>query len=392
MIPDTGADQRREARRHANRTRKAQGRAHPLHGADPITLLRATRRGGGPDRHRLGAFAGILGASLGRLPITLAERAVMAVRLPAVRRQMAPPVFIIGHWRSGTTHLYNVMTTAGGFGYVPPLATGLPWELFSIAAALRPWLERQLPEDRLIDRVPVTPESPQEDEIGVANMTDVSFYHGLYFPRHAPSIINRGLFFDGCDQNEIRRWERAVQHFLAKISLHQGHTPLLIKNPVYTSRVAMLARLYPGARFIFLHRNPFDVFLSMRNFYRKLLPWLALQAFADLDIDRLILDVYGRMMEEYHEQAATLPPGQLLEVGYDQLDQQPMETLARIYADLDLPGFDQGQQAFGRYLDSQQSYRRNDFKGSAEDVALVHDAWGRWIDHWGYPVPEPRDR
>jgi len=359
--------------------------AHPLSGADPGTLAAVFRAGGRPDRW--GRAAAIWGAALARAPFSAIEARAIERHLPGIA-DMAPPVFILGHWRSGTTHLYNVMAR-GGWGYVPPVATGLPWDLFGIARALRPVLERQLPETRYIDNIPVTPTSPQEDEIALANMSPLSFYHGIYFPRAFDRLIDRGLFFDGCPGDAVAGWEARFTYFLRKLAHHQ-QKPLLIKNPVYTARAARLARLFPGARFIHIHRNPFDVFLSMRNFYRKLLAELALQSPPpELDIDATILRVYARMMRAFDAETAGWAAPDFVELPYELLDRQPMEALARIYEALDLAGFDEAAPAFAAYLGEVKSYAKNAFRGDAAAVEKVQAACGPWIERYGYAVPEP---
>jgi hypothetical protein len=35
--------------------------------------------------------------------------------------------------------------------------------------------------------------------------------------------------------------------------------PLLIKSPVHTARIPLLLRLFPKAKFIYMHRNPYEV-------------------------------------------------------------------------------------------------------------------------------------
>jgi hypothetical protein len=361
--------------------------AHPLSGADPGTLAGVFRAGGRPDRW--GAAAGIWAAALARAPVSALERLAMERRLPA-RGEMPPPVFILGHWRSGTTHLYNVMAE-GGWGYVPPVATGLPWDMFGIGRAFRPMLERQLPETRYIDNIPVTPTSPQEDEIAIANMSPVSFYHGIYFPRAFDRLIDRGLFFDGLSPGEIERWQARFTYLLRKLARHQG-ARLLIKNPVYTARPAMLARLFPGAKFIHIHRNPFDVFLSMRNFHSRLLEQFALQDVPrGLDIDATILRVYDRMMRAYETETAGWAAPRLVELPYTLLDERPMEALERIYGELELDGFARAAPRFEAYLASVKSFRKNAFRGDAEAVDKVRAHWGRWIEKWGYETPRPAE-
>ncbi|MEM7178208.1 MAG: sulfotransferase [Pseudomonadota bacterium] len=357
--------------------------AHPLCGADIGTLGSVFRDGGMPDRW--GSAAAIWGAALGRAPLSMLEHVFLTPGAPQIS-QMPAPIFILGHWRSGTTHLYNVMSL-GSFGYVPPVAVGMPWDMLGLARAIRPLLERQLPETRFIDNIPVTPTSPQEDEIGLANMSPLSFYHGIYFPRHFDALIDRGVFFDGCSEAEITAWQQRFVLFLRRLALHQGKQ-LLIKNPTYTARPAMLKALFPGARFIHIHRNPFDVFLSMRNFYEKLLAELALQDVpADLDIDATICRVYARMMQRFDEETRGWAAPDFVELPYALLDTDPMQALQRIYTGLDLPGFDAAQPAFRAYLDGVKSFRKNSFRGDQAAIDKVVAHWAPWLDKWGYAAP-----
>jgi hypothetical protein len=361
--------------------------AHPLSGADIGTLAKVFRDGGGAD-HKLRA-TGIWASVLARLPFTTLECILAGKRLPELA-QMPPPIFILGHWRSGTTHLYNVMSL-GGFGYVPPLAVGLPWDMFGLGRALRPLLERQLPEHRFIDDIPVTPTSPQEDEIALANMSPLSFYHGLYFPRHFDQLIDRGLFFDGCSDAEVAAWQSRFGYFMRKLALQQD-ARLLIKNPVYTARPAMLKRLFPEAKFIHIHRNPFNVFISMRNFHARLLDVMALQDVPKgLDIDATILRVYARMMARFEADTVGWGAPDLVELPYDLLDRQPMAALERIYTGLELEGFDAAAPGFRAYLDGVKSFRKNRFKGDERAVGLVSGALGHWIEKWGYEAPTPAE-
>ena len=50
--------------------------------------------------------------------------------------------------------------------------------MLTLGRWLEPLLLKTLPSERFIDNVPVMPDSPQEDEIALANMTEPSFYHG----------------------------------------------------------------------------------------------------------------------------------------------------------------------------------------------------------------------
>lgn len=360
--------------------------SHPLCGADLKTLSAVFSRAGWPASNKLLKTAGIWGAALGRAPISALEKALIQKHLPKPE-DMPPPIFILGHWRSGTTHLYNTMVKSNTFGFVDPIATGIPWDMFGIARAFRPLLERTIPQDRYIDNIPVTPDAPQEDEIALASMTPISFYHAIYFPKVFQDQLQRGLFLENCSLKERESRYHAFTHFMQKLALQQGKQ-LLIKNPVYTGCPQFLKTVFPHAKFIHIHRNPFEVFLSMRNFYQKLLPVFALQDFSHVDIDDVVLQTYNEMMRRFERETLDFKAPDFVEIGYDDLSADPLGSLETIYSTLELEGFNQARPAFDAYIGSVKSYKKNAFKGSPEMAENVALSCKHFIEKWHYQMPE----
>jgi hypothetical protein len=104
--------------------------------------------------------------------------------------------FIVGYWRSGTTHLHNLIGQSEHFGYISPLAVGLPWNILGIVRLFQPLLELALPRDRHVDNVAVTPNSPQElNRPGQHNPPSYSWF--ILSPTFSVIILNRGVFFQG---------------------------------------------------------------------------------------------------------------------------------------------------------------------------------------------------
>lgn len=360
--------------------------AHPLSGANLGTLLSAAGGSGPLPARAWGTMAGAIGSALGRAPFSLAERAYAAA-LRRGRPLPEAPVFLLGHWRSGTTHLYNVLAK-GPFGYVDPIAAGLPWDCLLLARWLRPFLLRMLPEGRFIDQVTVGPDSPQEDETAIANMTRLSYFHAIYFPREFHRLFRRGLFLEDARPDLVRQWERRFDHYLWKLQRLQPGRPLLIKNPVYTGRVAQLLRLYPEARFIHIVRNPHEVFASTRGFLAKMFEALALQPWAHVDIEATVIATYRDMMTAYLADTADLPRDRLVEIAFEDLEAQPLAEIERIHTTLALRGFEQAQPAYERYLGEVQRYRRAARRFPERDIALVEREWRPFLDRWGYGRPE----
>jgi omega-hydroxy-beta-dihydromenaquinone-9 sulfotransferase len=358
--------------------------AHPLCGADLGTLGRAARRFGFASPRRSPKLALAWAAAAARWPSTAIERRVVDRRI-AKGHELPPTIFILGHWRSGTTHLYNVMAKAPRFGYVSPITTGLPWDALGIGRALRPLLERMLPDERWIDPIPVRPDSPQEDEPAIANMDTLSFYHGLYCPRQLQRAMDEGLFLEGVADRDLERWKHRFVHLLHKLAMLQPEADtLLIKNPVYTARVALLREMLPGARFIHIHRHPYEVFRSMRNFWQRLLEALSLQPFEHVDIDELVLSTYPRLMQRLVDETADLPSDRFIELTYDELSADATAAIGRIYDQLGIGGFDADRSRFEAYLDTVKSYRKQRYEMDESTKRRIDERWGEWMQRWGY--------
>lgn len=360
---------------------------HPLMGADVRTLVRSlTEYGGVPPRNWL-HLAAFLAAAIARSPITLLERLLQNPSSDSVDTA-SEPVFIVGHWRSGTTHLHNLLSRSPEFGIITPLASGLPNELLTLATWLRPLLEKGLPEDRGVDRVAVTPDSPQEDEIPLANMQPYSVFHACYYPKHFQQRFQEGVFFEGVSEWDQSHWERQALRFYRKVQRHQHGLPPLIKNPVYTARINRLLKIWPKARFIHIYRNPYVVYASTVHYFRKLLPEMALQDFSHLDIEALVLDIYPRMMSALDQESTHLPPHRFTHVRFEDLETNPLEILESLHAQLGIPSWDRTRDNLRAYLEELKSYKKNRFTLSTAVCEKVEQHWAPWIQRWGYERPE----
>lgn len=102
---------------------------------------------------------------------------------------------------------------------------------------------------------------------------------------------------------------------------------LLSKNPVDTARIPLLLEPYPDARFVFIHRSPYEVFPSTMNLHRTILGLTALQSVTNDDIESNVLEIYTQVMRQYLIDREQIPAGRLIEVAYADLDQSPQHTV-----------------------------------------------------------------
>jgi omega-hydroxy-beta-dihydromenaquinone-9 sulfotransferase len=358
---------------------------HPLCGADLATLLRLIAQNGLPSTAGSLRLGIALASSIGRLPFTLAERAWTAL---AQQRPGAapPPIFIVGHMRSGTTHLHHLLAASGQFATVPPVVAGMPWEALGLARVLRPFIEQYLPEDRLIDRVPVRGDSPTEDEIALANMHPLSYYHAMYFPRRFRETYRRGLLLEG--EREVVRWQRTLRRYVGKMSALGAGRPLLLKSPGYTAQIRAIRALWSDARFVHIYRDPYVVFASTCRALRTVLRELALQPHEHVPVDEVVLDVYPQMMRRLLEEADRLPGDSIVHVRFEELERDPLGQVERIYRSIKLDDYEVVRPRIAAYLRSIQHYTKSSYTFSEESVRRVSEQWQPFIAYLGYLPPD----
>jgi hypothetical protein len=295
-----------------------------------------------------------------------------------------PPIFIIGHWRSGTTHLHNLMSQDPALGWVSMYQAVVPD--FSLAGQswLKPLLTRIVPADRPMDNVPWSMDRPQEDEIALAKMTPYSFHAQFLFPHLTTVSFDRYVLLDDASPTMVAELERTYQRLLKIATLHAGGKQLLLKNPVNTARLRLLVPLFPDAKFIHIHRSPYDVYPSAVHSFRQLLQILSLQNLQCLDLGEIVLQIYEKIMRRFLADKPLIPPGNLVELRYEDLERNAETDVKRIYDTLSLPGYEGLAPALRAYNASVGSYQKNKFKLTAAERQLVGDRLAFAFDALGH--------
>lgn len=303
----------------------------------------------------------------------------------AIKRQsIEPPTFVLGHWRSGTTYLHNLLAQDARFGWPTSWQVFAP-EMFITTEKFLPRLWGPLlPTKRPMDNMTARLDEPQEDEFAILTMNALSHYTGWIFPRRETEYA-KYLTFDDATAEEREAWKDALRSFVRKLSYRYAGRPILLKSPPHTARLRMILDVFPDARFIFIHRHPYDVFRSTRHTMRMLEPWFTLQAYDRSLMDGMIIDRYAELHDAYLDQRDAVPAGQLHEIRYDDLVRLPIRALSQAYAALDLPAFSETEMAIRSYLFSLGNYQVNRFNDLDDAIrARLDEAWARMFEAFDY--------
>jgi hypothetical protein len=345
--------------------------------------LRLLHDNGGIERAYLRRAAFVTLVSLATGPLRLYERRRYH---DTIRRSPlpAPPIFVVGHWRSGTTHLHNLLCQDSRFGYVTTFQTLAPDLLFVGARTLMPLLRRMAPTTRAMDNVSLSLDGPQEEELAIAALSPYSFFHGWSFPRRARHYFERYALFQGISAAELARWQAVYDTVLRKATLAMGGRRLALKNPANTGRIPALLEMFPDARFIHIYRNPYAVFLSTRHFYERSIATFNFQRVTRDEIEANVLLFYRLMMRKYLDDRKLIPVGNLVEVRFEDLEADPLSELRRVYEHAALPGFAAVEGDFQAYCAAQRGYRKNRFEATDAAIGAVERHWRFALEEWGY--------
>jgi len=360
---------------------------HPLALGSFRSWLRLLREGDGIETTKFLPrilFVSLLSALTS--PLRLYERVRYSGALSRTAIHPAP-IFIVGHWRTGTTFLHQLMCQDSQMGYVSTFQAIAPGFALVGERLLKPLLASIVPKahpTRLIDNIPLSFDAPQEEDYAVASTSPYSFLHSFTLPRQAAEFFERYVLFENLPEQIRADWTQVYLTILRKATFRTGGKRLVLKSPSNSGHIRALLKLFPEAKFIHIYRNPYDVFMSTKFVYETVLPRSQLQTVDPDQIETNILRFYAQMMQKFLAEKALVPPGNLVEVRFEDLEAAALDQVRSVYAGLGLPGFGEAEPAFCAYLDSVADYQKNHYELTDEIIAKVNGHWNFAFEEWGY--------
>lgn len=318
-------------------------------------------------------------------PFQLYEYFYFRKKIKKFRFEKAP-IFIIGHWRSGTTHLHNLLCKDRNHGYVTTYQGVFPNNMKS-KWIFRTFMKMNIPEKRPSDNVKLSPNFPQEEEFALGNMTDMTFYHFFYFPSLNDFLYEKFVRLNGISEKQLERLKHKYRELLIKAALNTKKKRIVVKNPLNTGKIKLLLDMFPDAKFIHIYRNPVVTYLSTNKFYKSLLPATYLQDYKEDDITDKIIGNYRKLMKDYFETKHLIPEKNLYEIKFEEFEQDNMQCMKEIYERFDLDSWEEARPMFQQYMLSQKQYKKNKYKISQEELEKLKKEWGFAMQKLNYEVP-----
>jgi len=299
--------------------------------------------------------------------------------------EVEAPVFVLGHHRSGTTHLWNLLATDDQFIYPVITDAIFPDTCLTFQSASRTLAKYLTPRKRPQDDVENDVNSPMSEEWALCVNSFQSTHMIRFLPQHI-DFYKRYLTMENVPEDEREEWREKFDEFARKVLLlHGPDSTYLSKSPTHTAKVDLLLEIYPDARFVHIHRDPYRVYQSTLHMEKKSLPYCAYEE-ADLeDHEEFVRWRYRRMYESFFEHRDEIPEGQFAEIAYRDLVDDRIGGIERIYEQLGLGSFEAMRPDLQQYVDSIADYETNSYPELPESKRRqLQEEWGFVFDELGY--------
>jgi len=282
------------------------------------------------------------------------------------------PIFVIGHWRSGTTLLHELMVLDRRHTYPDACMCFAPNHFLVSTWFLGSLIRRMVPSKRPMDNMKFDARRPQEDEFAMCNMGVPSPILTIAFANRPPQYPEY-LDLRGLPPGALARWKRKT-----------------------------LLEMFPDARFVHIVRDPVVVFASTVYLWKRLYRRDGLQVPKFEGLEEHVFETFNRMYAALEQDRPLVDSSRFCEVRYEDLVKDPIgqmrEDLVKdpigqmraVYDQLELGEFDEVLPALKEYMADQKGYKTNRYEISEETRAEVRRRWSKFFKQYGYATEPAR--
>jgi LPS sulfotransferase NodH len=297
-----------------------------------------------------------------------------------VYKMPADPVFIIGHWRTGSTYLHQLLALDD------KLVTPNVFQVSAVDSFLvsekyyKPVMTSMMHPTRPMDNVPLGFYEPQEDEYALIKMTPDSPLEKMLFPKNDSYFLNG--YKDFYPQNPAA-WKKLFYNFCLRLSFIDGKR-VLLKNPFHSMRLPLLREMFPEAKFIHIHRHPYAVVPSTIHMWHIVGNENKLKNKSSKYRVDEVSEVLNRLLAYVQRHLKDIPEKNKVEISFEELETDPAGTVKKIYGKLNMtpaPGF---EQKLADKIALTKSHRKNKYTLTEQNKEIIKKTLGKHFIYYNY--------
>ena len=285
--------------------------------------------------------------------------------------EVVAPLFVTGLARSGTSLLHELLWRDPG-NRVP-----ITWEMMYPAAAIANseedialTIERAENEVRMQDHIlpamrtmhELSAELPNECIYIFAHEFACDMFTGFF------QIPSYTTWKSGCDPAP---WYAYHRRFLQLLAWQRPRRRWVLKAPSHMNQLGCLFDTYPDAHVIITHRDPLRVLGSLANLMASL-QWMRSDHVQYEAVVEAMAFGHAYLPERVMEQRdkGTLPADQIIDVSYQDLMADPIETVRRIYEHCGAPLSSEAEKLIDAWMKKRPKHRHGVHEYSFADTGL----------------------
>ena len=292
------------------------------------------------------------------------------------------PVFIVGHWRTGSTFLHQLMSLDDQLVAPTVFQVSVPNSFLVSEKYYKPVMTKMMSPKRPMDNVALGFYEPQEDEYALIKLAPGSPLEKLVFPKSKSYFL---LDYDDFipSENAIEDWKKALSNFCKRLSYPKGKR-VLLKNPFHSMRISLLRDMFPKAKFIHIHRHPYKVVPSTIHMWKVVSKENKLKS-SKLNFEvQDVVAVLNRMLSTIRQQMKLIPQDAKAEISFKELQNDPVETLKQVYNQLGLIYTTEFDAKLKARLSETKFYQKNNYMLAETDKEIIRNGLREHFKHYNY--------
>jgi omega-hydroxy-beta-dihydromenaquinone-9 sulfotransferase len=292
------------------------------------------------------------------------------------------PVIIIGHWRTGSTYLHQLLSLDSNFVTPNVFQASLPDSFLTSRKSYEPIMGKAVKGTRPMDQVKLSLDEPLEDEYALFRLSGYSPLEQIIFPQKGGYFLKN---FPGFlpTNGKLTEWKEALVLFYKKLLLFNSKT-ILIKNPFHSLRLNVLNEIFPNARYIHIVRHPYSVVPSTQRMWDIVGSQNSMNTnWQKPGIDE-VSDFLANMLGIIEKDLKNIPDNRKIEIKFEDFENNPKESIKNIYNHLNLVFTADFEMKLNEFLLSIKDYQKNKYSLPAEDKKIIDGFLKPWMVRYNY--------
>jgi hypothetical protein len=204
----------------------------------------------------------------------------------------------------------------------------------------------------------------------------------MAFPNENPRHLDY-LNMHGIPATELRTWKNSLLEFIRNLNYHYGKR-IVLKSPPHTGRIFILREIFPNAKFLHIHRSPYDFIPSTIHMWASLDCANSFQLPHHCGLEDYVFSSFDRLYRGYFRDRHLLAGDNLANISYQQLCQDTVGTMQRIYEAWNLGEFEKVERRLSQWQKLNRDYVRNRHALPKLLRRKIDDHCGVYMQEFGY--------